>query len=111
MGYPGVEAEIIISFVSTVVLYLLIPPSAYDTVSSPEVSMTVAVTISYQTAQQRILLHSATMGKANKVLLPDKPVDPTSWMIDNDVANFLLLHQKEVLYMCMVSRAIYATVR
>jgi hypothetical protein len=53
-----------------------------------------------------ILLHSATMGKANKVLLPDKPVDPTSWMIDNDVANFLLLHQKEVLYMCMVSRAI-----
>lgn len=29
MGYPGVEAEIIISFVSTVVLYLLIPPSAY----------------------------------------------------------------------------------
>ena len=30
-------------------------------------------------------------------------VDPTAWMIDNDIANFLLLHQKEVLYMCMVS--------
>mmetsp|Transcript_22181 Transcript_22181/g.36268 ORF Transcript_22181/g.36268 Transcript_22181/m.36268 type:complete len:248 (+) Transcript_22181:48-791(+) len=29
-------------------------------------------------------------------------VDPTAWMIDNDVANFLLLHQKEVLYMCML---------
>ena len=24
-------------------------------------------------------------------------------MHDNDVANFVLLHQKEVLYMCMVS--------
>eukprot|EP00577_Skeletonema_sp_RCC1716_P017694 CAMPEP_0113391448 /NCGR_PEP_ID=MMETSP0013_2-20120614/10722_1 /TAXON_ID=2843 ORGANISM="Skeletonema costatum, Strain 1716" /NCGR_SAMPLE_ID=MMETSP0013_2 /ASSEMBLY_ACC=CAM_ASM_000158 /LENGTH=247 /DNA_ID=CAMNT_0000274705 /DNA_START=41 /DNA_END=784 /DNA_ORIENTATION=- /assembly_acc=CAM_ASM_000158 len=29
-------------------------------------------------------------------------VDPTGWMVDNDVANFLLLHQKEVLYMCML---------
>ena len=35
--------------------------------------------------------------------MSDLPVDPTAWMIDNDVSNFLLLHQKEVLYMCMVS--------
>lgn len=32
----------------------------------------------------------------------DEPVDPTAWMLDNDVANFVLLHQKEVLYMCML---------
>lgn len=69
------------------------------------------IIVPHSTAAHPGLLHSATMGKANKVLLPDKPVDPTSWMIDNDVANFLLLHQKEVLYMCMVSRAMYATVR
>ena len=30
-------------------------------------------------------------------------IDPTGWMLENDVANFVLLHQKEVLYMCMVS--------
>ena len=30
-------------------------------------------------------------------------IDLTAWMLDNDVANFVLLHQKEVLYMCMVS--------
>ena len=35
--------------------------------------------------------------------MSDLPVDPTAWMIDNDVSDFLLLHQKEVLYMCMVS--------
>ena len=33
---------------------------------------------------------------------PEPIVDPTGWMLDNDVANFLLLHQKEVLYMCML---------
>ena len=33
----------------------------------------------------------------------DEVVDSTAWMLDNDVANFVLLHQKEVLYMCMVS--------
>ena len=33
----------------------------------------------------------------------EEPVDGTAWMLDNDVANFVLLHQKEVLYMCMVS--------
>jgi len=30
-------------------------------------------------------------------------IDPTGWMLSNDIATFLLLHQKEVLYMCMVS--------
>eukprot|EP00956_Cyclotella_meneghiniana_P018486 scaffold30819_cov21-Cyclotella_meneghiniana.AAC.1 len=29
-------------------------------------------------------------------------VDPTAWMLDNEIANFLLLNQKEVLYMCML---------
>lgn len=29
-------------------------------------------------------------------------VDPTGWMLDNDLANFLLLRQKEVLFMCMI---------
>jgi hypothetical protein len=29
-------------------------------------------------------------------------VDQTGWMIDNEIANFLLLHQTEVLYMCML---------
>ena len=33
----------------------------------------------------------------------EEVVDSTAWMLDNDVANFVLLHQKEVLYMCMVS--------
>ena len=33
---------------------------------------------------------------------PVAEVDPTGWMIDNDVANFLLLNQKEILYMCML---------
>jgi hypothetical protein len=33
---------------------------------------------------------------------PEVVVDPTGWMIDNEVANFILLHQKEVLYMCML---------
>ena len=42
----------------------------------------------------------AKMGKKNQ---PVVVVDPTAWMIDNDVAHFLLLHQKEVMYMCMVS--------
>jgi len=32
----------------------------------------------------------------------EEPVDGTAWMLDNDVANFVLLHQKEVLYMCML---------
>lgn len=32
----------------------------------------------------------------------EESVDPTAWMIDNDVAHFVLLHQKEVLYMCML---------
>lgn len=41
------------------------------------------------------------MGMKNQ---PALVVDPTAWMIDNDVAHFLLLHQKEVMYMCMVSR-------
>ena len=41
------------------------------------------------------------MGRKGQVT--EDPVDPTAWMIDNDVANFVLLHQKEVLYMCMVS--------
>lgn len=31
-----------------------------------------------------------------------EPADPTAWMLDNDVAEFVLLHQKEVLYMCML---------
>ncbi|KAL7542117.1 hypothetical protein ACHAXR_011550 [Thalassiosira sp. AJA248-18] len=38
------------------------------------------------------------MGKA-KI---EEPVDQTAWMLDNDIANFLLFHQKEVLYMCML---------
>eukprot|EP00804_Cyclotella_cryptica_P015304 CCRYP_005415-RA/>CCRYP_005415-RA protein AED:0.06 eAED:0.06 QI:185/1/1/1/0.6/0.33/6/1561/250 len=29
-------------------------------------------------------------------------VDPTGWMVDNEISNFILLHQKEVLYMCML---------
>lgn len=33
----------------------------------------------------------------------EEVADSTAWMLDNDVANFVLLHQKEVLYMCMVS--------
>jgi len=37
---------------------------------------------------------------AKKVM--EEPVDSTAWMLDNDVANFVLLHQKEVLYMCML---------
>lgn len=41
------------------------------------------------------------MGRA-KNAAPSPPADPTAWMIDNDVASFLLLHQKEVLYMCML---------
>ena len=41
----------------------------------------------------------ATMGKA-KI---EEPVDPTAWMLDNDIANFVLVNQKEVMYMCMVS--------
>lgn len=32
----------------------------------------------------------------------EEPVDSTAWMIDNDIAHFVLLHQKEVLYMCML---------
>lgn len=40
------------------------------------------------------------MGRKGQVT--EDPVDPTAWMIDNDVANFVLLHQKEVLYMCML---------
>jgi len=39
------------------------------------------------------------MGRAKVI---EESVDPTAWMIDNDVANFVLLHQKEVLYMCML---------
>ncbi len=39
---------------------------------------------------------------AKKQPEPVAAVDPTGWMVDNDVADFLLLHQKEVLYMCMV---------
>lgn len=39
------------------------------------------------------------MGKAKVI---ETPVDPTAWMIDNDIANFVLVHQKEVLYMCML---------
>ncbi|KAL7443819.1 hypothetical protein ACHAXM_009180 [Skeletonema potamos] len=42
------------------------------------------------------------MGKKQPVV-ETAVVDPTGWMIDNDVANFLLLHQKEVLYMCMLA--------
>mmetsp|Transcript_51607 Transcript_51607/g.109744 ORF Transcript_51607/g.109744 Transcript_51607/m.109744 type:complete len:249 (-) Transcript_51607:162-908(-) len=41
------------------------------------------------------------MGRGRAKII-DEPVDPTAWMIDNDVANFLLVHQKEVLYMCML---------
>lgn len=39
------------------------------------------------------------MGRAKVI---EESVDPTAWMLDNDVANFVLLHQKEVLYMCML---------
>ena len=39
------------------------------------------------------------MGKGKII----EEVDPTAWMLDNEVANFVLLHQKQVLYMCMVS--------
>ena len=28
-------------------------------------------------------------------------IDSTAWILDNDVANFVLLHQKEVLYTCV----------
>jgi len=41
---------------------------------------------------------TVTMGK--KIV---EEVDPTGWMLSSDIANFVLLHQKEVLYMCMVS--------
>ena len=37
------------------------------------------------------------MGKRQQVT-----IDPTGWMLDNEIANFLLLNQKEVLYMCML---------
>lgn len=39
------------------------------------------------------------MGKAKVV---EAIVDPTAWMIDNDIADFLLVHQTSVLYMCML---------
>lgn len=42
----------------------------------------------------------ATMARAK---MSESPVDPTAWMVENEVSEFLLLHQKEVLYMCMVS--------
>lgn len=38
------------------------------------------------------------MGKASK----EPEFDRTSWMVNSDVAQFLTLHQKEVLYMCML---------
>lgn len=47
-----------------------------------------------------------TMGTKNQPV-----VDPTAWMIDNDVAHFLLLHQKEVMYMCMVRLVAVTTLR
>lgn len=37
-----------------------------------------------------------------KVAEEEPVVDPTAWMLNNDFANFLLLNQKEVLYMCML---------
>ena len=39
------------------------------------------------------------MGKAKA---QPEIVDPTAWMIDNEIASFLLLHKAEVLYMCML---------
>jgi len=41
------------------------------------------------------------MGRGRKEVVAE-PVDPTAWMLNNDVAEFILLHQKEVLYMCML---------
>mmetsp|Transcript_39036 Transcript_39036/g.82091 ORF Transcript_39036/g.82091 Transcript_39036/m.82091 type:complete len:246 (-) Transcript_39036:121-858(-) len=29
-------------------------------------------------------------------------IDPTAWMLENDFSDFVLLHKKEVLYMCML---------
>lgn len=42
------------------------------------------------------------MAKGRGKVMEEPMVDPTAWMIDNDVASFLLVHQKEVLYMCML---------
>lgn len=40
------------------------------------------------------------MGRAKAAV--EEPVDGTAWMLENDIANFVLLNQKEVLYMCML---------
>jgi len=41
------------------------------------------------------------MGR-KKVVVEEPPADPTAWLLDNEFANFVLMHHNEVKYMCML---------
>lgn len=35
--------------------------------------------------------------------LPPSSEDPTGWLLESDIAQFLLMHTKEIRYMCMLA--------
>lgn len=49
------------------------------------------------------------LGRKNKIQdEPDVLVDNTGWLINNDFAEFILMHTKEIRFMCMLGYAFYA---
>jgi len=47
-------------------------------------------------------------GRGEKTVIVEVPVDSTGWLIDNDFAEFILMHSIEIRFMCMLGYAFYA---
>ena len=91
---------------------LLQQGSHSSVLSIPAYDVRVSPTFPPRTVRCRPIIARFLVLPTTTILMPaimartkvsELPVDPTAWMIDNEVSSFLLLHQKEVLYMCMVS--------
>mmetsp|Transcript_14067 Transcript_14067/g.25421 ORF Transcript_14067/g.25421 Transcript_14067/m.25421 type:complete len:259 (-) Transcript_14067:1830-2606(-) len=48
------------------------------------------------------------MGRRSKIVEEPAAVDPTGWMIDGSIPEFLLMHTYEIKYMCMLAYTFYA---
>lgn len=42
------------------------------------------------------------MARKQPLVVEEPVVDPTGWMLDNSIAEFILLHTIEIKFMCMV---------
>ena len=83
----------------------------YDNIV-PDVSVStyVSLILSLKKLRKRFVKLEVTMAFGKKKVEMVEPVmqeDPTGWMLDNPISEFILMHTFEIQFMCMVGYCFY----